>query len=437
MGRHSACRPRRGEGRAVRPDRVMRAVFAAELGKVLRAPAIWGFLAACLCLNAACSAIAARDHGAAVDYVSHVAAESGTSMDAGFLRRIGRLPESPARDDLLAQVGSVIGGVVDATSAGNEDASGASASAGGPARPSTAMSAYDGEAVGERYAALLHEFRQDALVAPMRAKYRLVGDRAAHLARERADLDLYAAGLTMTVHDDLFGGVDGLLSRIVLESWAFGAFAALHLLGCERRHRTAPLVDASLVGRRLTAIKIAAATLVALGGFTLLTAGSLAAHLAMTDLSGILGSSVSSAFNAIASPWGSQPFITWADFTLGGYLAAQVTLSLALVLVVALAACALGVLCPDAYAAVGLLAVGGLVPYAALTVCEDRHWWIAYQLLSAHPAYALANQSQWFTDMSYDAVVPWQETWSVAVGLAVAVVALTVAVRRRGRIDLP
>lgn len=67
---------------------------------------------------------------------------------------------------------------------------------------------------------------------------------------------------------------------------------------------------------------------------------------------------------------------------------------------------------------------------AALTICADNGWWIAYHLLSLNPMYVLDTRARWFTDMGLKELVPWQETIAMTLSLLYLVVALAVVLRR-------
>lgn len=267
----------------------------------------------------------------------------------------------------------------------------------------------------------------------MARKYEKLQPRAEHLAESGAALDFYAGPITESLHELLFGS----LFRLILgEAAVLGMLAMLYLLGYEDIQRTTAAVCASRTGRRLYRAKVLAGLAAAGGGYVLLAAGTLGVYFSLWDYSDIWSSSISSGFNRLTDMLYSRPVLTWADFTVGRYLAAELALGLVLIAVFALLAAVCGTLVRHTYLAaltLIVLCLGGLV---APSICGEAGFWTLYALFMFGPVLVLLNPGGWFTELGLNGFVPWQETVTAALWLGLLGVGLWLALGRSARKDV-
>ncbi len=114
------------------------------------------------------------------------------------------------------------------------------------------------------------------------------------------------------------------MRAMLAESSICAMLIVLYLMGYEQLNRTEGIVCASPIGRRLWRKKLAAAMLSAEAMYVFVVGMTLLFYFSLWDYSGIWGDSVSSRFNYLTDMLHKRPFLTWGDFTIGGYLAAFV-----------------------------------------------------------------------------------------------------------------
>lgn len=352
-----------------------------EWRKLLGLPALWVFLALCLAFNGLllCQGDYIRDW---FNQGSALARDLGQRMDEHFVQALEQRPRSEYEDAVL-----------DAAARGENVFDGYDLG-------SLCGCYQDGVLLGSPWAQ-----------AKMAEKYALLASRQTHLAETQAALDLYAGPATQASHQFLYGT---LFRALTGEGAILGMLGALFLLGYEGMHRTTLTVYSSRSGRRrVVGTKLAAGALAAAGLFLLLCAVTLAAYFALWDYRGVWGASVSSQFNYITEMLVRRPFLTWADFTVGGYLAAVIALGTLLCAACALLAGWVGALTPNVYCAALLLILLLLGGTWLQTAAAQGGAWRAYFLLSFQPTAAWLNLPGWFTELGLSAFVPWQEGKSV------------------------
>ncbi|NMM99920.1 hypothetical protein G1C96_0498 [Bifidobacterium sp. DSM 109958] len=373
-----------------------------ELRRIVRFPALWGFLAVCLLLNSWALLASVSGWRADVDYAIEVTQRLGTTVDDRFVARLEAEPASVERDELMQYVQSALG---------------------------PGYEGWDPIAAGDRYAAKLNEQGHPHLALQMQLKARWVQSRARHLTAVGADDDFLAGRISTVLH----GAAATLMQTILLESMILGSLIVLHAVGGDWFHRMTPLICASRTGRRTVTCRLAVGIGCALAAYAVLGAGFLAVWVLAFRIPGLWGANVSSRMFGVTTDAGLQPFITWADFSVGGYLCASLGLGMLFVLAFALFAGTLGLLLRSVLAAFGGVMAFGAAGLVAMMFVHDA---LAYQLLGIQPMYALANANLWFSDMHMHAVVPWQETIVMLISTAYCAIALVVARRAYSRKDL-
>lgn len=171
--------------------------------------------------------------------------------------------------------------------------------------------------------------------------------------------------------------------------------------------------------------------------YILLAALTLTAYFCLWDYSGVWGASVSSQFNYLTDMLLRRPFLTWADFTVAGYLAAMLALGAALTAVFALLAAVCGLLLRrNPYAAALVLAVTGFGGVGVTALLAQAGLWPAYFVSLAHPSCVWLAISGWFTELGLSGAVPWQETLSTGLDLLILGLGTLLALRHFGRKDI-
>lgn len=254
-----------------------------EWRKLIRLPALWGFLALCLTFN--CILIGSRDRWRTEwNEAGAIADELGQRVDGAFLDGLEQSPQSDVRDYLL----SAAEGMTDIF----ED--------------------YDLKSLSGFYNGYVKS--SPAAAALMERKYDRLAERVAHLSETGAAMDWYGGPVTHYVHQFLYGT---LMRTVLTEGAVLGMLSMLFLLGYENQQRTAAGVYTSRTGRKLCRCKVLAGMCWALAAYLLLAAATLGIFLLFWDWSSVWSGSVSSQFNYIIDLFYTRPFFTWADFTAG------------------------------------------------------------------------------------------------------------------------
>lgn len=373
-----------------------------EWSKLVRLPALWGVLVLCLAFN--CLLIGSGDRWRwEWNETASMTGGLGQRVDTDFLDRLGRRPQSDYRDYLL----SAAEGMTDV------------------------YADYDLKSLSNFYNDYVKS--SPTAAALMERKYERLAERIAHLSETGAAMDWYGGPVTHNVHQFLYGV---LMRAVLTEGAVLGMLSMLFLLGYENQQRTAAGVYASRTGRKLCRCKVLAGITWALAVYLLLAAVTLGIFLLFWDWSGVWGGSVSSQFNYIIDLFYPRPFFTWTDFTVGGYLAAAVGLGGLLTVVFALLAAICGTLMRNVYLSTLLLTLLLCGGAAAQALCAQAGLWMGYALLTFQPVSIWLYINGWFTELGLNAFIPWQETVSTGLGLAVCGMGTALALRHFGRKDV-
>lgn len=373
-----------------------------EWSKLARLPALWGVLSLGLAFN--CLLIGSGDRWRwEWNEVASMTGGLGQQVDTDFLDGLGRRPQSDYRDYLL----SAAEGMTDI------------------------YADYDLKSLSDFYNSYVKSSLTAAVL--MECKYEWLAERVAHLSETGAAMDWYGGPVTHNVHQFLYGV---LMRAVLTEGAVLGMLSMLFLLGYENQQRTAAGVYASRTGRKLCHCKVLAGITWALAVYLLLAAVTLGIFLLFWDWSGVWGGSVSSQFNYVIDLFYPRPFFTWTDFTVGGYLAAAVGLGGLLTVVFALLAAICGTLMRNVYLSALLLTLLLCGGAAAQALCAQAGLWMGYALLTFQPVSIWLYVNGWFTELGLNAFIPWQETVSTGLGLAVCGMGTALALRHFGRKDV-
>lgn len=374
-----------------------------EWRKLFHLPALWVFVGLCLILNSLLLSSPSAIDRAFFNDTSADAAALGQRVDEDFLEGLAALSDTENRELLRQSV------------AGLENT----------------LEDYDTQELTNFYQSIM---AGDSLAQSwMVWKYDLLQERVDHLAQTGAALDLYVGPITHDSHQYLYN----TLFRVLLtESVLLGLLCALYLVGYEGLSGTQSLTCASRTGRGLWRSKTLAALAAALGLYALLALLTLGPYLLLWDYGGIWDGSVSSQFNYYIDMLYSRPFLSWTDFTVGGYFAAMIAAGGVLVAVFTLMGATVGLLIPNTYgAAIAAVAFCALLLGLSSTLA-NLGLWSVYMLTTFSPVYLWLTLNGWFTELGLGGLVPWQETVSLTFNLLVWGGLALLALRGFGRKDV-
>lgn len=358
-------------------------LVAWEWRKLVRLPALWGFLVLCLAFN---GLLPWEEDSLRQPFneASAIAEVLGQRVDGTFLDGLERLPRTEYGDLVLSAAREMTDIFED----------------------------YDTRDLAGLYEGVVKD--SPAAVRLMSWKYTLLAERAAHLSGTGAAMDLYAGPVTHDAHQFLY---DTLFRAVVTESLLVGMLSMLYLLGFEGQRRTVSLICASRSGRKLYGKKVLAGLTAAVFLYILLAAVTLGVYFCLWDYGGVWGGSVSSQFNYLTDMLFRRPFLTWGDFTVGGYLAAELTLGALLTADFALLAAVCGLLLRNVYASALVLAVVCFGGVGLTAMLAQMGLWCGYFASLVHPACVWLGIGGWFTELGLSGAAPWQETVSTGLDL--------------------
>ena len=358
-------------------------LVAWEWRKLVRLPALWGFLVLCLAFN---GLLLWEEDSLRQPFneASAIAEVLGQRVDGTFLDGLERLPRTEYGDLVLSAAREMTDIFED----------------------------YDTRDLAGLYEGVVKD--SPAAVRLMSWKYTLLAERAAHLSGTGAAMDLYAGPVTHDAHQFLY---DTLFRAVVTESLLVGMLSMLYLLGFEGQRRTVSLICASRSGRKLYGKKVLAGLTAAVFLYILLAAVTLGVYFCLWDYGGVWGGSVSSQFNYLTDMLFRRPFLTWGDFTVGGSLAAELTLGALLTADFALLAAVCGLLLRNVYASALVLAVVCFGGVGLTAMLAQMGLWCGYFASLVHPACVWLGIGGWFTELGLSGAAPWQETVSTGLDL--------------------
>ncbi len=292
-----------------------RELIAWELRKLWSLPMFPVFLLLCLVFNVLLIT-GSRYNNDYVRYVSEVTERVGGQMGADFDTSLAELPQSEYRDTLIAQTA----GATDIY----ED--------------------YDTAQISDLYVEIYH--LTGAAAAAIEQKCDKLQDSVGTLAAQDASLSLSAAGMTKPLMESLFYTA---CRAVILEGMLLAVLMALYSCGCEKLSRTEHIVYSTRTGRNVQYAKAAASALSALISYLVLAAATITVFVLLWKPGAVWDASMSSQFNYYIAIIYKLPFITWAPFTMRGYLAATLALSTAVLLIFHGLGFASGLLTGDAY----------------------------------------------------------------------------------------
>lgn len=376
-----------------------------EIKKLWMLPMMPVFLTLCVIFNFLIIAESRYGHSGApyVDYVRRVSDQTGSQMGSAFDVRAALLPEEEYKQVLLTET------------VGAEDI----------------FETYD---VSQLYEAYTAKFNMQGYVAEaLEKKYSKLENRVTELAERDASMDLAAAGMTKYLMDALF---ERLCKAVITEGMILAVMIALYICGREQTERTQLIVYATRRGRLIQREKAAAGLIMTAVEYAILQGISIALFAAVWRLGPIWNADMSSQFYYVSDLGIKLPFVSWADFSVAGYLAAVTGLGFAVAVIFYALAYSAGLACSGAGAAgnayKGFLAVLVFVAlnFAVIIAAGNSGWWLMYEGLLWTPVGFWWTQPVWFSELGASTLVSWQECRAAAVCMTVCALLLFGLFRR-------
>ena len=381
-------------------------IFRFELQKLLKQGALWGFLLVCLLFNGLVLLVDA-DRDSYPNFVGSTAKVTGYVLGEAFDQNLEKLsPADETESYYLAWLDEETSAISDV------------------------FDDYDISVMAERYIEVLEI--DGSLAESMRNKYLAMQESVDIKAENNESLTLYFAGATYSQHNLLFGNV---MHWLLTEGILFSALAMLLSIGFDHIHKTEQVVYSSKTGRHVLRTRSAAAIVIGIGFYLVLTLLTLSINFLVNNFSGIWGSSVSSAFNYLNDLLaGARPFSTWQSFSVLSYLQAVIAASVGLNLCFMLIAFVIGVWQKNSF--IGFIifivinAMFVLLPFYMPATNYSRY------LLVYTPVWLWLKQNMWFTDGGIDILWPNFETVGITISLIVFAICCVLTEYRFRKRDL-
>lgn len=377
-------------------------LFWWELKKLCAIRALHLFVLLCIGFNTllVTGSVYGEDKIACVRQVRDLA---GSRMGADFSRQAARLKDSEQKVWLLQQTQG-------------------------------ARDLLDGYDAGRTAQQIIGQYRVKGWVADaLKRKYQRQENRIRALARRGASMDVGAAGMTTVLFDALFAK----LCRVILaEGMLVAVLTALYLCHKEHMERTWQIVYTTKHGRQIQREKSCAGLLYAVAAYGFQAVVSCLIFANAWQLGGIWDTDMATQFYNFYAMGRKLPFVPWADFQMRSYLAAVLTLGLALVVVFYMLGNVAGLLVNNGYAAFLILLVLAALRFETALLAGNAGNWAIYEVVLWSPVMLWWLQPLWFSDMGIHAVIPWQECVAGALCILLCGLLLALGYRHFYRKDL-
>lgn len=313
-----------------------------------------------------------------IRYVSKVTKEIGGQMGAEFENILAGLPEQDEKKMLLAETSG---------------------------RKNT-FEGYHTAEIADFYIGKFHikGFTAEAL----ERKYQKLQVRVEELAKKDAALSLSAAGVTKKLLDNLFGK---LCRAVITEGILLAVFLALYACGNDEMQHTQSIVYTTKTGRYIQREKWTASLISAVLAYGLLAGSMLLAFAGVWRLGAIWKGNMSSQFYYVVDLAVKLPFVSWADFSIAGYLAAVLALGAVTVTVFHSLGFFAGLMTHHAYRGFLLFFVLMVLNFEMILLTGDSGLWGLYEIVQWSPMALWAFQPLWFSELGASTLVAWQECW--------------------------
>lgn len=380
-------------------------ILKAELNKIISMPMMWAALAICFVLNIG---IVFLYQQKIVDYpyfsyVTDTSSVTGNMLGNNFSEKLSAMPNSAEKKRLILET-------------------------------KNSMPIFKDYDTGKLADAYIGVYGISGMGADLlQAKYKKLKAAVKRLNQEKAEFALYSAGITVQMHNLLFGVI---LRAVITECCILAVLIMLYLYGYEYQNKTEFTVYTTKIGRGIYKYKFAVGIISSVICFILIASFTLYIYFSVFDYSQLWSANVSSGFNYISEMIGIKPFITWMPFTVRKYLFATLGLGLALTLVFAIMGAFIGFLVRNNYIGVLLFFMIALAMMSVPYMFSKAEIWSGYLLLQFTPVCLWFSQPEWFTDMGSVSVIPFHETAGIIFNVLFWVILLLIAWRYVKRKDV-
>lgn len=369
-----------------------------EIRKLWELPMIVIFLLICVLFNCLLLAEGVCSNGRVdyIRYVSKVTEEIGAQMGTEFENILAELPNQDEKEMLLAET------------SGRRDT-------------------FEGYCTSEIADFYIQKFRiKGSTAEALERKYQKLQVRVEELAKKDAALSLSAAGVTKKLLDHLFGK---LCRAVITEGILLAVFLALYACGNDEMQRTQSIVYTTKTGRYIQREKWAASLISAVFAYVLLAGSMLIVFVGVWRLGAIWKGNMSSQFYYVADLGVKQPFVSWADFSIAGYLAAVLALGAVVVIVFHGIGFFAGLTTHHAYRGFLLFFALMVLNFELMLLTGNSGLWGVYEIVQWSPMALWWFQPIWFSELGASTLIAWQECWVALFCMSGSVLLLIVAFR--------
>ncbi|MDR1558976.1 MAG: hypothetical protein LBS84_04605 [Clostridiales bacterium] len=383
-----------------------------EIAKLLRAPAIPGFIAACLVLNII--VIISSSQSRNIDYLNEVAKITGPVYGTEYTKKLQSVRQ-PSEYDY--QKHWLYEDIVRAAE-----------------NSANVFAEFDTDKISEK----LHENSpySNITMKIQQWKYDLLTSEIDAKARAHDGDSVYFSAQSMYIHVIIFGTIGKLLAT---ECGIFFILIMLWALGFENMAGTGLVAYSTKTGRKLVFHKTAAALMIGTAFFVVIYATGYGLTFAINDFSQVWGQNVSAQYNAVYdNVLGSLPFITWSSMTVGGYFFASVGIAFLNCVVIGLFAVPFGLLIKNVYAA--FCSIAGIAflhfMFYMYGLMSPKGVPLIWNISLITPLAQILNNTLWFTDGGMRMLLPRFEMFYPLICVILLCPVLFVAVKKFTRKEI-
>lgn len=314
-----------------------------------------------------------------VRYISKVTKEIGGRMGEEFDKRAADLPDCEKKARLLAE-----------TSGRTEY-----------------LKEYPTLELADYY---IGKFYMTGFVAEsLERKYKKLQVRVEELAKQNVSMDLAAAGATEPLLNHLFGR---LCRTFITEGMLLAVFLALYLCGSEQMQRTQWIVYTTKTGRQIMQKKWIAGIGASFLAYAVLAGSTGLGFAGIWRLGEIWNANLSSQFYMVSDLGVLLPFVSWADFTVLGYLAAVIGMGAVVVFLFYNFGFFAGLLVRHTYWGFLAVLIFAAIQLELIIMSGNGGNWGSYEILQCSPVGIWWGVPLWFSEMGASRLIWWQECWS-------------------------
>jgi hypothetical protein len=351
-------------------------LVAFELSKLIKSPAIVGFVIICIVANILF--VLGTSQKEFIDYTNDVTEVTGGVYGAEYMEKFNTIPVSDDwRYEALAM-----------SAKGTRDVFGE-------------FKISEIQATLKNDDTKLSDMSKNILARKYEALEPVIMEKA-----ERGDGDyVYFAEYTNYIHETVFG-----VGRLLMaESCIFFMLIMLWALGYEGMSKTSLVIFSTRTGRRIALHKVLSAFIIGTAFFILTYAVTYGLTFIVNDFSLVWEQNVSAQYHTSGARFlGVMPFITWSSMTIGEYLFAGLGVALLNAFVCGAFAIPFGLLIKNVYVAFCCAAGITFLNFVAMLLGEQTLNAVpfAWHLSLITPLAQMLNNLIWFTDGGTKMLIP-------------------------------